>query len=62
MPNLPAETFNKAKLKHSLSVACNKIKENKNKRNADARLVINETCRASGVNLTSKSSLWFFLC
>lgn len=29
MPNLPAETFNKAKLKQSLSVACNKIKENK---------------------------------
>lgn len=29
MPNLPAETFNKAKLKHSLSVACNIIKENK---------------------------------
>nr|DAL09545.1 MAG TPA_asm: hypothetical protein [Caudoviricetes sp.] len=29
MPNLPAETFNKAKLKQSLNVACNKIKENK---------------------------------
>jgi hypothetical protein len=28
MPNLPAETFNKAKLKHSLSVACNKINKN----------------------------------
>lgn len=29
MPNLPAETFNKATLKQSLSFACNKIKENK---------------------------------
>ncbi|WP_147329344.1 hypothetical protein [Collinsella sp. TF10-11AT] len=29
MPNLPAETFNKAKLKQRLSVACNKIKYNK---------------------------------
>lgn len=31
MSNLPAETFNKAKLKHSLSVACNKRKEKKRK-------------------------------
>lgn len=60
MPNLPAETFNKAKVNLSLSFACNKRKEKK--RNADARLVINETCRASAVNLTRKSSLWFFLC
>lgn len=29
MANLPAETFNKASLKHRLSVACNKIKEKK---------------------------------
>lgn len=29
MPNLPAETFNKAKVNLSLSFACNKIKENK---------------------------------
>ena len=29
MTNLPAETFNKATLKLCLSVACNKIKENK---------------------------------
>lgn len=29
MPNLPAETFNKATLKRRLSDACNKIKENK---------------------------------
>lgn len=29
MPNLPAETFNKATLKQSLSFACNKIKYNK---------------------------------
>lgn len=31
MPNLPAETFNKAKLKQCLSVACNKRKEKKRK-------------------------------
>lgn len=31
MPNLPAETFNKAKLKQRLSVACNKRKEKKRK-------------------------------
>lgn len=29
MPNLPAETFNKAKVNLSLSFACNKIKYNK---------------------------------
>lgn len=29
MANLPAETFNKASLKHRLSDACNKIKEKK---------------------------------
>lgn len=29
MPNLPGESFNKASLKHRLSDACNKIKENK---------------------------------
>lgn len=29
MPNLAAETFNKASLKRRFSVACNKIKENK---------------------------------
>lgn len=31
MPNLPAETFNKAKVKRRLSDACNKRKEKKRK-------------------------------
>lgn len=31
MPNLPAETFNKASLKRRLSDACNKRKEKKRK-------------------------------
>lgn len=31
MPNLPAETFNKAKVNLSLSFACNKRKEKKRK-------------------------------